>query len=162
MTKTRKDKGAKCKPDLYAHYVNTCDNPVDKRTWSKTLDALNIEAMRLIIEEGKTLKLPIINKMGVIKYKAYKNNVFDYNHFNKTGEKRFLTNEHSDGYKARIKWYRSLCRLTGKAAYSFEPARNNSRNLAKEMKQFNGHTKYLEQYGFSRRKFKISSKPNNI
>lgn len=133
--------------DLYNHYKSTCDFPVDRKVWIETLEILNKEFMRLIIEEGKEMRMPYLNTLSVRKSKNVNTKTLDYQHYNKTGEKRMLTNEHSDGFQAWFYWRKVRCMVPGKAPYKFTMSRDNQRALAKEMKQFNGHAKYAEHYG---------------
>lgn len=139
--------GAKNECDIYKHYKNINENPVSKKVFMEVLTAINIEFMRQIIEEGKEIRMPYLSTLCITKNKNIKKETFDYEHFNLTGEKRNYTNEHSDGYRAKFRWKKSGCKIPGKTVYSFKPARDNSRNLAKEMKKFNGHSKYIERNG---------------
>lgn len=139
--------GAKNINDIHDHYKATTAKPVDKTTFTMVLESINKEFMRLIIEEGKELKMPYLNTLCVRKYKTIKPKGFDYEYYNKTGEKREFDNEHSDGYKARFHWRKKRCRISGRSAYSLDITRDNSRELSKQMKQFNGHAKYMEYNG---------------
>jgi hypothetical protein len=139
--------GAKNETDIYEHYKKTTDNPVDKKTFKRVLMALNTEFMRMIIYEGKEVRMPYLNMLSVRKTKNKTVHTFDYGHYNKTGEKRLHDNEHSDGYSARFHWTKSKCLIPGKKAYSLDISRDNSRALAAEMKKPNGHTKYIELNG---------------
>ena len=139
--------GAKNETDIYKHYKSINDNPIDKKTFMRVLNALNIEFMRMIIEEGKEVRMPYLSTLFIKKTKNSKIKAFDYNHFNLTGEKIYIENEHSDGYMAKFHWRKSKCKIPGKMVYAFKPARDNARALAKEMKKFNGHAKYIEYNG---------------
>lgn len=140
-------KGALREPKLYAHYKSITKNPVSYDEYKKILIHTNIEFMRLIIEEGKEIRMPYLGMLSVRKTRNSKTKVFDYNYFNTTGEKRFIDNEHSDGYKARFHWRKTTCKVPGKKAYTFDATRDNSRALGIEMKKFNGHAKYVESNG---------------
>jgi len=157
-----RNKGAISFEGLYKHYKKTCDNPLSRQKWREVIELANKEFMRLIIEEGKSMRMPYLSTLSVIKYQAVRPHAFDYNHYNLTGEKKLLKNEHSDGYQARFRWNKYKCRIPGMTAYTFEPARPNSRGIAKEMNKFNGHGKYTEHYGHKKRQLKNRIKPSNI
>lgn len=139
--------GAKNETDIYKHYKKSNDTPVDRKTFMRVLNAINIEFIRMIVEEGKEIRMPYLSTLSIRKTKNSKTKAFDYNHFNLTGEKVYIENEHSDGYRAKFHWKKSGCKVPGKTVYAFKPARDNSRALAKEMKKFNGHSKYIESNG---------------
>ena len=139
--------GAKNETDIYKNYKNTNENPIDKKTFMRILNSINIEFMRMIIEEGKEIKMPYLSTLSVRKTQNSKTKAFDYGRFNTTGEKVYIENEHSDGYRVKFHWKKSKCKIPGKTVYAFKPARDNSRALAREMKTFNGHAKYTEYNG---------------
>ena len=140
-------KGAVTTPGLYKHYKSINKNPIPYEKYREILIATNIEFMRAIIEDGKEIRMPYMGFLSVRKTKNYKTPVFDYNHFNLTGEKRCIENEHSDGYKGKFHWKKTSCNVQGKTAYTLDIARDNSRAMAVEMKKFNGHAKYTEFNG---------------
>ena len=147
--------------DLYKHYKKNCDDPLPKKEWKAVLDELNREFMRMVVEEGKNIKMPYLGKLSVRKYKPTNDTSIDFGHYNKTGEKRYFTNEHSDGYKARFHWAKTECRIPGKAPYSINITRKNSRAIPVEMRKFNGHAKYLEYNGKPKYYHKAASKGDN-
>lgn len=142
-----KTAGAKGELDIFNLYKQTADNQVDKKKFKEVLVALNEEFIRMVVMDGKEVRMPYLNMLSIRKSKNSKGNHFDYGHFNKTGEKRIFDNKHSDGYSAYFHWKKSQCRIPGKSVYSFEVARSNSRLLAQEMKVTGGHIKYVEYYG---------------
>ena len=156
-----KTKGALGTKELYKNYKENCDNPLPKKEWKKVLDALNKEFMRLIIEEGKNMRMPYLGRLSIRKYKS-ESKALDFGHYRKTGEKRYFTNEHSDGFRARFHWSKKECRVPGKAPYSIEITRDNSRAIKKEMYKFNGHAKYLEYNGKPKYYSKKTTSDNNI
>ena len=139
--------GAKTEKHIYKHYKESNEKPVDRKVFMRVLNAINIEFMRQIIEEGKELRMPYLSTLFVKKTKNSKTKAFDYNQFNLTGEKKYIENEHSDGYRAKFHWKKCGCKVPGRTVYAFKPARDNSRAMAVEMKKFNGHAKYIEYNG---------------
>jgi len=95
---------------------------------------------------GKYIKLPFnLGKFYIRKVKNnFKNLRFDYSHFNKTGQKAFHLNTHSNKFHAKWYWEKIGCRISGNTIYSFIPSRGNKRDLAKSMKEPGGYKKYLE------------------
>lgn len=160
--KTWSTVGALGVQDLYKHYKNTCDDPLSKQEWKSVLDELNKEFMRMIIEEGKNMKMPYLGKLSIRKYKPISAKSLDFGHYNKTGEKIYFTNEHSDGFRARFHWSKMQCRIPGKAPYSVEITRKNSRAISVEMRKFNGHAKYLEYNGKPKHYHKTTAKRDNL
>lgn len=142
-----KSVGAKNTNDIYTHYKSITEKPIARNLFTKVIESLNKEFMRLIIKEGKEVKMPYLNTLCVRKYKTNKCAGFDYGHYNKTGIKKEFDNKHSDGYKARFHWRKKRCVVPGKSAYSLDITRANSKELSIEMKKFNGHAKYMEHYG---------------
>jgi hypothetical protein len=132
--------------DMYKLYKSTAENPVTLKKYKEIAIACNIEFIRMVIEEGREVRMPYLSTLSIRKSKRYRKPVFDFAHFNKTGEQKFILNEHSDGYKAKFYWSKSRIPLKGKCVYSFRATRDNCRALVPELKKFNGHTKYVE-YG---------------
>lgn len=96
--------------------------------------------------EGQYIRLPFnLGKFYIKKVKNnFKNLKFDYAHFNKTGQKTFHLNTHSNKFHAKWYWEKISCRISGNTIYSFIPSRGNKRNLAKSMQVTGGYKKYLE------------------
>lgn len=139
-------KGALKTKDMYKLYKSNSTNPVNLQKYKEILIACNVEFMRMVIEEGKEVRMPYLSTLSIRKSKSYKKPIFNYAHFNSTGEKKFILNEHSEGYKAKFFWSKSRIQLKGKYVYSFKATRENSRAITPEMNKFNGHAKYIE-YG---------------
>jgi hypothetical protein len=95
---------------------------------------------------GKQIKLPF--NIGRIFIRKVRNNFkhlkFDYAHFNKTGEKAFHLNIHSNKFHAKWFWEKISCRIPGNKIYSFIPSRDNKRSLSKVMQQPGEYKRYLE------------------
>lgn len=58
----------------------------------------------------------------------------------------YFLNEHSDGYKASIRWRRLFTYTKRIGFYKFFPAKSFRRKLAQKMKQENGHNCFEEWY----------------
>jgi len=135
--------------DSYKYYrsndYTTKDEKVLYDDYRKICYAVNAKIAEKIIE-GKQIKLPF--NLGQIFIRKVKNNFkhlkFDYAHFNKTGEKSFHLNTHSNKFHAKWFWQKISCRIPGNKIYSFIPSRDNKRSLAQVMKQPGGYKRYLE------------------
>ena len=139
-------KGALASREMYALYKSTCENPVDYKKYKEIVIACNTEFMRMIIEEGREIRMPYLNMLKVRKRKVTNKPAVDYGHLKKTGEVKIYENTHSDGFSARIHWSKSKAIVIGKSVYSFNLVRSWNRAIAVEMKKPNGHVKYSE-YG---------------
>lgn len=139
-------RGALASKEMYKIYVSSVTTPVDYKTYKQILLACNVEFMRLMVEEGKEIRMPYLNMLKVRKRKMPNATAVDYGHLRKTGELKIYDNTHSDGYSARIHWAKSKAVVPGKSIYSFRAKRYVTRALAVEMKKPNGHIKYSE-YG---------------
>jgi len=127
-----KDYTTKDEKELYEVFRQTCYK-VNTKIAEKML-------------EGKYIKLPF--NLGKFYIRKVKNNFkhlkFDYAHFNKTGQKAFHLNTHSNKFHAKWYWEKISCRISGNTIYSFIPSRGNKRDLAKVMQEPGGYKKYLE------------------
>lgn len=132
---------------LYKVYKKTVENPMEFKLYRKVIFAFNKALMVEILEGASNIKLPA--RLGCIRVKktqmTYKRLMFDYGEYNKSGLKTYHTNTHSDDFKVRILWEKSKCIISGKAPWSFTPARINKRRLAKLMKEEGGHKRYQEE-----------------
>ena len=136
--------GAKNEEDIYILYKETATKPLPKKRFKEVLIALNEEFMTMIIEEGKEVRMPLLNMLSIKKTSNPNKYAFDHGHYLKTGEKKLHTNEHSDGFSARFYWRKGKCRIPGKSVYALNIVRDQARRLAKEMKTPGGHVKYAE------------------
>lgn len=142
-------KGALGMAAFYSYYKNHVSSPVSKSVYGTVLRECNKEFMRLIVEEGKTMRIPYLSTLGIRKAKEDKTTI-NFDEFNKTGKKVPLDNSHSDGYIGRFHWSKNQMPLPGAMAYSFKPARDIARALSKEFKKFNGHSKYIERLRYGK------------
>lgn len=132
--------------EIYEFYKTKVKKPVDFKTFSNICKEHNKIFMRMVIDEGKRVRLPY--RLGYLRVKKTKMNYdhlkLDYGTYNKTGIKTFHTNLHSDDFKARILWEKSVCVVKGKLPYCFQITRDNKRHLASIMNTPGGHKRYLE------------------
>jgi len=123
--------------------------PVSLKVYRNICEEFN-EAVAEEILKGNEFKMPgRLGNMRIVKSKTKMNPKklrIDFNHFNKTGEKIFHLNQHSDGYKVRWYWGKKNCRVKCKTFYCFKPSRENKRKLAEAMFQPNGHKVFQTYY----------------
>ncbi len=102
----------------------------------------------LILNHSQCVKLPYrLGEIGIKKRKMnYKEKYlkFDYGEYNKTGNKTFHLNAHSNEWKARWYWSKKRCVVINKSLYSFTPTMTNKRKLSAIMLQKGGHKKFYE------------------
>lgn len=131
---------------IYKYYKKTVNNPVEFKVFRKILFTHNKLLMQQVLEEGHMVRLPA--RLGRIRVRKtemnYKQLKFDYGTYNKTGVKSYHVNTHSDDFKVRIFWEKSMCIVKGKTPWSFTPSRYNKRKLGKLMQETNGHNKYAQ------------------
>ena len=136
--------------ELYTYYKKITKESVNYKEYTKIIKVFN----KLFIEElyeGAYLELPY--KLGTIYIQKYKpkykfnddgdltnagqNNMIDYKATNELWRKHpelahkqrvFYSNEHSDGFKFKIKWKSGKIRNI--SIYNFIPAKSLRRNLA--------------------------------
>ncbi len=123
---------------------------VPKKLYLEICYRYNKELMKLIIEEGESVKLPYrLSVIRIAKRKMdFKKLELDYKHFNVTGKKKYYLNEHSDEYKASFWWQKSKAVVKNRCFYRFIPTRDNKRELAKLLKKKDGgigHMRYAEK-----------------
>ena len=140
-----RNSGAYNSVDMYEEFCKTSDTVITKEKYKEILSDCNREFMRLVLL-GKEVRLPNLSTMYISKHLGSKKQVFDYDRFNKTGEKTFITNEHSNGFKGAFHWAKNNMPIVGGRVYSFVATRKLQRSLSVEMKTPGGHTKYTE-YG---------------
>lgn len=133
----------------YKYYRSNDYTTKDKKVlyddYRKICYAVNSKIAEKLLD-GKYIKLPF--NLGKLFIKKVKNNFkhlkFDYAHFNKTGEKSFHLNTHSNKFHAKWFWEKLSCRIPGNKIYSFIPSRENKRALSQVMQTSEGYKRYLE------------------
>jgi hypothetical protein len=103
-----------------------------------------------MIQTGKVFILP--NKLGTFGIKKIKmpvkfRGILDYQHFRKTGERRYLKNLHSEQFMATLHWDQGVKRFSDRMCrvLKITPARELSRELAKHIKEENAISKYYDK-----------------
>lgn len=105
-----------------------------------------------ILKTGTVYKLPFgTGYFGVMKRQLLDAKVFDFQHYKETNEKRYLTNNHSEKFVARIKWV-TLKGYSGgvpkefRNVFTFSPVRANKRQLAKLIKTNSIYKYYDDEF----------------
>jgi hypothetical protein len=100
----------------------------------------------LIVEESQSLTIPHrLGEMFVKKKKMdYEHLKLDFNHYKKTGVKRYHTNIHSKGWIAKWHWSKKNCVIKNKRYYSFTPCDTLKKQIASIMKTPDGYKRYFE------------------
>ena len=134
---------ATIKRAYYDKHVVAKDKQLDTRAFTAVLEAFNLGICQLLLT-GKEVKLPF--RLGTLYVQKKKLNYarlpFDYGHWQKTGEKRFDLNRHSDGYRANFHWRKQLTALTGIQLYALVPCRSLTRAISQQMQAPGGHKQY--------------------
>lgn len=126
-----------------------CKSPTSFNTqdFYKSFKAKHAHFKLTSVQHGRILKKACVNikqalledgefKLGnrsgklTIRMVKPKTRLFDYGHYNKTGEKRYFTNDHSDGLVGKVFWDRDDAVLSDKGMWEFEPNRKLSREIA--------------------------------
>jgi hypothetical protein len=120
---------------------------VDYKTYSKICYAFNKKVSERIIERGEKITLPYrLSTIRICKQKTnFERLKADFGNFRKTGDKRKMLNEHSDGFMGFFYWNKSRCLIKNKSFYRFIATRDNKRALAKRFKMEDGHKLYAEK-----------------
>jgi hypothetical protein len=138
------EKGLK---QIYDFYLSSTKSPVTYKEFAIICKQHNKLFMEYVLDKAANMRLPF--RLGFLRVKKtkmdYKHMKLDYGTYNKTGQKVYHMNEHSDDFKVRILWEKSKCVIPGKRVYCFQPTRDNKRKLASIMKADKGHNKYLEE-----------------
>lgn len=135
--------------EIYKYYrsenYTTKETKVLYKDFAKICALVNERIAQKMLE-GKSFKFT--NNLGIFYIRKRKLNFarlkFNYVHYNKTGQKSFFLNEHSNKFYAKWYWEKITCRIPGHTLYSFIPSRKNKRALAQKMKQVGGYKKYIE------------------
>ena len=127
----------------YAKHAVAKDQQLSTRAFTAVLEAFNLGVQALLLA-GKEVKLPF--RLGTLYVQKKKLNYarlpFDYGHWQKTGEKRFHLNRHSDGYRASFHWRKQLTALSGIQLYALVPCRQLTRAISQQMQTPGGHKQY--------------------
>ena len=105
------------------------------------LDTYWFVYMQALRESGLAIRLPYpLGHMAVNKAKS-NSPPLDWNYYNKTGEKRFHKNRHSDGWYGFFNWYKGI-HIPQKSLFKFVPSRANKKLLSTEITELDGLYKY--------------------
>lgn len=135
--------------DIYKYYRSDNYATKEEKVTYKDFTEVCYKVNALLAErmlEGKYFKLPLgLGKFFIKKRRLNFDSLkFDYAHYNKTGQKAFFLNEHSNRFYAKWFWEKISCRVAGNSVYSFIPARTNKRALANVMQTPGGYKRFLE------------------
>ncbi len=124
--------------DIYGYYHNLHHNDglaVDKKLFKKITYEFNKRIMQYVTESAEEFKIPY--RLGVIRIKKSKMNFkdpqalrTDWNESRKLGKTVKHLNDHTNNYKYRFFWHKSICNAKNKTAYCFETTRTLRRRLA--------------------------------
>ena len=140
-----KNKGGYNFVDMYNMYIKDADYKLSKAEYRDILRECNNEFMKLVLA-GREVRMPYLSTIFIAKTRNFTKEIFDYAHYNKTGEKKFNNNDHSAGYRATFRWTKNRMPIVGGSLYTFIATRKLQRTLGQEMKKPQGHAKYTE-YG---------------
>lgn len=130
--------------EMHKTYKTRGNSKLSLALFKQVLYDINKEIVVEVLK-GRKVKLPYIGSLLITKCITNPEKLcFDYKHFNATGEKRYLTNFHSDGYLAKIKWDRLGIQYPTKSSYNFAGTRAFKRDIAKQMKLSKGHAIFEE------------------
>lgn len=131
---------------MHKRYQARYQTKIAGTLFTRVLEEFNKGIVHLLLA-GVELKFPHhIGTFYIEKKKVNFNHLqLDYGHWQKTGEKLYHLNRHSDNFRAHFHWRKITAILPGKSFYEFLPARSNKRLLATYMKQKDGHKRY-QQY----------------
>jgi hypothetical protein len=144
----------------YAKHPTPKGQQLSSAAFARVLETYNLGIVRLVLA-GKEVKLPF--RLGTIYVQKKKLNFnrlpFDYGHWQKTGEKRFHLNRHSDGYRAQFHWRKQLTALAGIQLYAMVPCRSLTRAISQQMQAKDGHKQYQHFQPAFRKQKKPSFSP---
>lgn len=141
-------KGALSFRHSYKLYVKKTGSTITLKQYRDIISRCNEEFSRMLVEEGKVMRLPYLSKVQIIKTLKPSKSQIDYELYNRTGEKKAFENLHSDGFRPRVHWSKRSIPIVGVTPYTLKLNRELTQAMSKEMKKPNGHVKYSElNYG---------------
>jgi hypothetical protein len=130
-----------CLPDMYEDYISDKEEGsplhVTYHEYRDIVELFYKEVSNNIINEGRTFHMPfMLGDTYVEKSKLDYNNRLPINWelTSKTGKVIYNLNEHSQGYKYKIKWNKKVCNFVNNYLYNMIYTRANKRLLAKNIK----------------------------
>ncbi|QOR58368.1 topoisomerase [uncultured phage cr118_1] len=142
--------------DFYKYYLEeTKDNSlykVDYKLYRTIVSELFKDIRNKLIEEGEEIKLPSrLGEISIVKTKPKywdgKHCSIDFQSTKKLGKLVLYLNEHSDGFKYRLHWYKKKALVPFKSKYQIVLTRENKRRLAQIIK--NKERDYIELIWFT-------------
>lgn len=134
--------------DMYAHYLTKIKDgvtPLSRSEYGKICRVCNNIMAEMLVKEGRKVRVPYFGHFVVGRIHKVKDNMhpkIKYNHYNKTGEKEYHTNDHSEGWRASFRWLKGNTILGGISSYTFKAARDVAREISSEMNIPKGFIKY--------------------
>ena len=127
--------------DIYVQ--GNMKNRVDYTTYSKIWTTFAGLVKERLIDKGESLKIPKgLGSLTVYKKKTGRKQMIDYNKTKQLGMIIYHNNLHSDSYYAYFDWDTNH---KGRKIFKFRPTRDNSRYLAKCIKNKNNINIYFEK-----------------
>jgi hypothetical protein len=135
--------------DIYKFYMSNIKNDSYKlslKEFKEIVHEYNKVLAHLMIEDSQIIRLPFrMGELGIMKRKQnYEYQRLDYGHYNKTGEKRYHTNLHSNRWIAKLYWIKKNCIVKNKKYYSFTETSSIKKRLGQIMLKPEGYKKYFE------------------
>jgi hypothetical protein len=130
---------------------------LDKKTWVKVIQNFNLLFGEYLLQTGEREKLPYgLGSFAISKKKTIKiirqrdgtNHIglpIDWKRSKEVGRKIYIMNNHSDGFRAKWKWFPEDSNMRIYAIWAFKPVRNRSRDIARYLKDEDGAI-YLEKW----------------
>lgn len=131
---------------------------IDKKTWIKVIQEFNQLFAEYLLQTGEREKLPYgLGSFAVSKKKTIKiikDNVngvehiglpIDWKRSKELGKKIYLMNNHSDGFRAKWKWFSEDSNLRMSTLWVSKPIRCRSRDITRYLKDPDGAV-YLEKW----------------
>lgn len=128
--------------EVYKYYKKNSKAKLDKKIFKQILDSYGEEFVKFLLE-GKDIKLFCgLSVVGI--RKDVKFTYTDLRASKEQGKRVIKPNTHSGNYGARVYWGRGRTRIDSRG-WKFVPNRSLSRGLSVVMKQYLGHTKFVQR-----------------
>lgn len=124
------------------------------KEWRRILKTFNTKLSTCLLETGERVKISPIGSFAISRKKTQKFVEVDGKQFIKlpidwpktlkAGKRVYLMNNHSEGFRYWCQWFEIDARFTMSCIWGFKLVRNNSRMLAKYIK--NNNNEFRERY----------------
>ena len=129
-------------PQVYQHYKNTTEDPVDYKTHKQVLDTWG-ELVNEYLLQGKDVRLQSgMSTLGI--RKKIKRTYIDRKASKQAGKEVRAVSTHSGFYGAKV-WWRRHYTTFNSSGWGFFPSRALHRGLAAIMKSAGGHLRYMQR-----------------